>query len=271
MPGPNERLVRLSDDEAERLAKFYAEAESQILDEINRALLKGNQTKYLQAMLTNVQAILKDLRDGSRTWCETAIPRIYTEGASFIDEQVEQVGGKVIAGFAAIHQQAAQILAESSHNRFEEVIQLIGRRVNDIYRTVQLEAAMGTVTGFKTWQQAAQRIRENLAEHGITGFVDKAKREWSMRTYAEMAARTVAMEAHLEGTKNRLLEHGSDLIKISSHSKPCSYCRPWEGKILSLTGKTPGYPTLEEAKAAKLFHPRCKHAYGAYIPELAGD
>ena len=29
--------------------------------------------------------------------------------------------------------------------------------------------------------------------------------------------------------------------------------------------KTEGYPTLEEAKAAGLFHPNCRHAYGLYI------
>jgi hypothetical protein len=29
--------------------------------------------------------------------------------------------------------------------------------------------------------------------------------------------------------------------------------------------KNEGYPTLEEAKAAGLFHPNCRHAYGLYI------
>ena len=40
---------------------------------------------------------------------------------------------------------------------------------------------------------------------------------------------------------------------------------PWQGKVLSITGKTKGYPTLEEAKAAGLFHPNCRHAYGLHI------
>jgi len=29
--------------------------------------------------------------------------------------------------------------------------------------------------------------------------------------------------------------------------------------------KTPGYPTLEEAREAGLFHPNCRHAYGLYL------
>jgi len=73
------------------------------------------------------------------------------------------------------------------------------------------------------------------------------------------------MEAHLQGTANRLVEQGHDLVKVSTHRGACELCQPWQGKILSITGKTPGYPTLEEAKAAKLFHPRCRHAYGLYI------
>jgi len=73
------------------------------------------------------------------------------------------------------------------------------------------------------------------------------------------------MQAHLEGTANRLVEQGHDLIKVSTHRGACELCQPWQGKILSITGKTKGYPTLEEAKAAKLFHPRCRHAYSLSI------
>jgi hypothetical protein len=86
-----------------------------------------------------------------------------------------------------------------------------------------------------------------------------------MRAYTEMHARTVCMQAHLEGTANRLVEQGHDLVKVSTHRGACELCQPWQGKILSITGKTEGYPTLEEAKEAGLFHPNCRHAYGLYI------
>lgn len=265
MPGPNERLVRFSDGEVDRLIRFYTEAEREILNDINRALLKGNKTGYLEVMKTDVQSLLKDLRDGSRTWCEEAIPRIYLEGAKYADSQIEQLGKKVQAGFGSIHQQAAQVLAEHAFNRFDDVTATIGRRVDDIYRTMALENIRGSVVGYKSWQQVAKNFREQLAENGVTGFKDSKDRKWNMRSYSEMVARTTTMEAHLEGTANRLIEYGHDLIKVSKHSNPCPKCAKWEGKILSLTGKTPDYPTLHEAKEAGLFHPRCKHAYGLYI------
>ncbi len=262
---PRSKLIQFSDAEIERLIEFYEQAEREILDRLNRALLRGNKTEYLVQMRKNVQAILADLRAGSRTWCEEAVPRVYSQGLYSADAMLEDAGVSIKAGFGAIHQEAAQVLAENTYNRYNDVVDFIGRRFDDIYRTVALESVRGSVVGYETWQEVAKNFREQLAEHGVTGFVDKSNREWNMRTYAEMVARTSTMECHLEGTKNRLLEHGHDLVKVSTHRGACDKCIPWQEKVLSLTGKTPGYPTLQEARDAGLFHPRCRHAYGLYI------
>ena len=256
---------RFRDAEINRLVKFYEQAEREILDQLNRALLRGNKTEYLAQMKQNIEAILQQLREGNRTWCSEAIPRVYSEGLKNADAMLKDVGASTSAAFGAIHQQAAQVLAENAFQRFEDVVQVIGRQVNDIYRELALENVRGTVIGYDTWKQTAKRFREQLAERGVTGFKDRSGKMWNMRTYTEMVARTTTMEAHLQGTANRLVEQGHDLVKVSTHRGACELCRPFEGKILSITGRTPGYPTLEEAKAAKLFHPRCRHAYGLHI------
>ena len=256
---------RFSDAEINRLVKFYEQAEREILDRLNRALLRANKTEYLAGMKKNVEAILQQLRAGNRTWCTEAIPRVYSQGLYGADAMLKDAGVAVKAGFGAIHQQAAQVLAENAFQRFEDVAQVIGRQVNDIYRELALENVRGTVVGYDTWKQTAMRYREQLAERGVTGFKDRSGRMWNMRTYTEMVARTTTMEAHLQGTANRLVEQGHDLVKISTHIGACPLCEPWQGKVLSITGKTSGYPTLEEAKAAGLFHPNCRHAYGLYI------
>jgi len=256
---------QFSDAEINRLIKFYEQAEREILDRINRALLRANKAEYLVQMRRNVLAILEQLREGSRTWCTEAIPRVYSQGLYSADAMLKDAGIAIKAGFGAIHQQAAQVLAENAYQRFEDVAQVIGRQVDDIYRELALENVRGTVVGYDTWKQTARRFREQLAERGVTGFKDRSGRMWNMRTYTEMHARTVCMEAHLQGTTNRLVEQGHDLVKVSTHLRACELCQPWQGKILSITGKTEGYPTLEEAKAAGLFHPNCRHAYGLYI------
>ena len=256
---------RFSDAEINRLVKFYEQVEREILDRLNRALLRGNKTEYLEQMKKNIEAILQQLREGNKTWCTEAIPRVYSQGLHAADAMLKEAGISTSAAFGAIHQQAAQVLAENAFQRLEDVAQVIGRQVNDIYRELALENVRGAVVGYDTWKQTARRFREQLAERGVTGFKDRSGRMWNMRTYTEMHARTVCMQAHLEGTANRLVEQGHDLVKVSTHRGACELCQPWQGKILSITGKTKGYPTLEEAKAAGLFHPRCRHAYSLSI------
>lgn len=253
---PDHRLVAFSNAEVERLVLFYEAAERDILNGLNRALLRGNQTQYLETMKQNVEVILRDLRSGSKQWCEEAIPRVYIEGTKYAEGQLLRKG-QALAGFGDIHQQAAQVLAESTYNRLLGVTETIGRQAQDIFRDLALENVRGTVVGYETWEQAARKYREQLADRGVTGFKDRAGRNWNMRSYAEMVARTTTMQAHLQGTANRLLGNGHDLIVVSTHSGACDLCVPWQGKVLSLTGRTPGYPTLADAEAAGLFHPNC--------------
>jgi len=65
-----------------------------------------------------------------------------------------------------------------------------------------------------------------------------------------------------------MVENDFDLVQVSAHGG-CDLCAPWEGAILSISGDTPGYPTVDEAEASGLFHPNCKHAINTLIPDLA--
>jgi len=249
----------LTEQQAERLARLYAAAESDLMNEISRALIKGNQTQYLKGMLSNVQAIITNLQKGVLTWCGEAVPALYIDGANYAGNALTNAGYDVVAGFGAIHQEAMQVLADNTYQSLAQITQTIGRQTQDIYRQLALENIRGSVAGNSSWQTVAKNFRERLAERGVTGFVDRAGKRWNMRTYAGMVARTSTMEAHLSGTANRLLEHGHDLVMVSRHANACDKCKPWEGRKLSLTGRTPGYPTLADAKAAGLWHPNCGH------------
>ena len=246
---------QLSEAQAKRLIQLYTEAEREILIEYEKALRKGNDLKSLTTLKNNVAAIRADLLAGGRTWCEEAIPALYQAAMAEVDS------GLAAQAFGAIHQQAMQVLAENTFARLQEVDAVIGRRVQDVYRDLALEAVRGDVAGYSTWKQTAKRYREQLAEKGITGFKDAAGRQWNMKTYTEMVARTTTREAMINGTANRLLEHGQDLAEITGGTakNTCQVCRAWVGRIVSLTGKTPGYPTLDDARGAGVFHGNCTH------------
>ncbi len=60
-------------------------------------------------------------------------------------------------------------------------------------------------------------------------------------------------------------------MRVSDSPEECPLCRPWERRVLSLTGATPGYPTKAEAIAAGLYHANCTHRHYLYIPGVSRD
>jgi len=92
-------------------------------------------------------------------------------------------------------------------------------------------------------------------------FVDKSGRSWSNAAYLQMLTRTTLATVHRNAEINTLVGNGCDLARISGDGggEVCDACQRWEGKVVSLTGATRGFPTLDEAKADGLFHPNCVH------------
>lgn len=263
-------VVKFPAPEVNRLARLYADAERDILRLITQRLEKGLEAEYYEFLEHQIEVILGSLNGESRKWCEEVIPSLYQRAAQVAEKEVKKAKKKVAVGFTfgGIHQQAVQVLAENTYAKLQDIIQTIGRRVQDVYREVALESVRGAVVGYETVPQVAKLIKQKLAERGITGFVDKLGRQWNMTSYAKMVARTTTMEAQIQGALNRFTELDQDLVKVSTHNTDCSKCRPWEGKVLSITGATKGYPTLAEARAKGLFHPNCKHGIGLYVPEF---
>ena len=96
-------------------------------------------------------------------------------------------------------------------------------------------------------------------EHPV--FTDSAGHEWNTATYFQMNVRTNTMRVYNDClVDNVARETGSDLMRISTGGDPsCAGCFPWEGCIISVSGKTKGFPTYEDARKGGCFHPNCTH------------
>lgn len=107
---------------------------------------------------------------------------------------------------------------------------------------------------------ALEEVRDLIRGNMIrTTFTNKSGASYNSRTYFEMLGRTVITQFGNEVYEDMMVESGRDLARISSHGAP-DRCRKWEGKIISITGATPGYPTLQDSKdSGDIWHPRCRH------------
>lgn len=84
-------------------------------------------------------------------------------------------------------------------------------------------------------------------------------------TYVTMLTKTLTADIYRKAAQDTILENFADkgdLVEVvGSNSCKCSVCEKYYGKILSLTGKDPNYPSLAEAKEEGLFHPNCVHSF----------
>lgn len=182
--------------------------------------------------------------------------------------------------------QAVGMIAISLQSRLEAMNQRITRYPQDAYQRIVSLTSPQTLLGATTGLQQQQQTVRRFLREGITGFVDKANRRWTIGAYAEMAGRTSVNRAFNDAGQWRMQQSGLNLVTIVGGFDACSRCAPWIGKILSTDG-TPAGPriighatedkvvtvnvagTIEDAKNAGWNHPNCRDKTVAYLPGLS--
>ena len=249
---------------ADQLIHIYQQGYIEILKRYNELTIVGNDTKHARALLQEITNILNGLDSNTASWIEKITPESYKIGyeAAYIMYPGYESKTKYFSG---IHKQAIEVIAYNMQSSLLDATQKVGRQANDLYRKVGLDATRKRLMLGESRKWTQEEIKRTLENNGLAAFVDKAGRNWRLDTYAEVVARTTPRETITQGTINRILESGRDLVQISSHSTTCSICAPLQGKVFSLTGKTEGYP---EYKDYIPVHPRCRHTLMGYIPQL---
>lgn len=225
-------------------------------------------------------AIRQAAADAFRTGWRSALDELPSRWfpRSGLSEQARAAAADEVPGFAAVESLAAAVHADIGQ-RQRNVL----RDVLDVYRSVITAATARIATGTQTRRQAAQSAWQRFIDSGVTGFTDRSGRRWRLSSYVEMATRTVAQRAAVQGQTDRLAAAGVPLVYVSNAVQECALCRPFEGRILRTTPGPTGevqvphqltdepvtvdiVDTLAGAQLAGLFHPNCRHSVSAYLP-----
>lgn len=94
------------------------------------------------------------------------------------------------------------------------------------------------VSGAESRTKAVRTTIHEMAEKGIPAFVDKSGREWSPEAYVNMDIRATVKNTALEAQFSTMDSLGQDVFEVSSHPGSRPKCRPWQGKLISRSGKT---------------------------------
>ena len=266
---------------AEPILALYSDAEQAMLERIGRALAQGIEAPEwaerklieLQLIMARIRGDLDQLSGRSAEEIALALTKAYNRGqAGAVIDLTELVNVALTGGPDQLTRfPAVEALLGETVDSVQAAHARVLRAVPDIYRRVVQETAGQVLLGTQTRRDVAQSAINRLTARGVTGFVDTAGRGWDLTSYVEMATRTATARAAVDGHTDRLQANGHDLVIVSNAPQECALCRPFEGKILSLTGvpRIDGVrfmTTLDDARRRGLFHPNCRHSTALYIP-----
>ena len=249
-----------NEQELKKLIAVFLRAETAIINEIGRLRSSGLADYGSVAALERVQAILRQMENDSWEW----VPKVIEKQFYVSHPEARRVQGESLTKHIRAYNRAAALTSEQYAiidqlvaNLMGEITDatltayatvqsaLIGRIEPDVYRRVGLEqVALRQATGQGVYKQLPQFV-EALRREGVTAFVDKAGRHWSLHTYCSMVSRTTSRQAEVLSVLTADPEQ--DLYRISSHGTTCALCAPYEGRVYSKSGTSPDYPPLSDA------------------------
>ncbi|MEV0657145.1 phage minor capsid protein [Streptomyces sp. NPDC050395] len=291
----------VSPDQVEYLAAttadLYADVERRLLELCARQLAIGQEAPgWAVAKL----AAVAPLRRAADTLLDTLARGVDEEVRHVVAEAYDSGRHSALAELGVLgdddrrtvaertpQAQAVDRLAAETIETVTATHRGILRGVEDGYRQVVAEVTAAPLLGTDTRRQATQQAMTRFADRGVSSFRDRAGRRWALTSYAEMAVRTSVGRAAVEAHMTTLAAAGVDLVVVSSSPRECPLCRPWERQVLSIGGPSGARTvdvehavddgrmvrvdvagSLDEARAAGLQHPNCRHSVSSYTPGI---
>lgn len=265
-----EARIKFNDKRLNTLLSYYKAATTQIVSTLEDVSDFTRSRRI--AVLKQIDGILQKLDEKTYTWFKEELAENYKNYSTETLQALKSEGFPITTNFTILDENAIKALADDVMGYYREAYSGVKRSAMKMLSGAAKEQitailAEGRITG-DTRTAIADKIAGALKE-GLVALVDRGGRRWSLESYANMLTRTMLVKTANTGIVNRLAKDGYDLVQVSDHQGECELCRPWENKILSISGKHPGYKTLDEAESEGLFHPNCKHRYLPYHESLA--
>lgn len=159
------------------------------------------------------------------------------------------------------------------------------RMMDDVYRQTLHKAELAMAAGATTLPKAIDMAVADFLRAGITCIEYKDGRRVNIADYAEMALRTAATRAKLQGDAAARAARGIDTVLVSAYGQCSETCLPWQGRVYiddvfgTFSGDRSGdrghsvngnwYPLLSVAVRHGLFHPNCRHTLSTWYEGIS--
>lgn len=270
--------MALGPDDGARLASdmtdVVAEAELALLKRVTDRLKTGaDAPDWMEQKLAELTALQRSLsRIAARMESDLTAGSVQTVNRAYdlgVDDALEDLAEAGRPVRTTTQRGALTQIARDTASKMTGVAPVVLRSLSDAYQAAVAPSVASVRLGAETRRQAAQSALNTLLGDGITGFRDRAGRNWRLESYVEMAVRTGSGQAAMAGHTATLTASGQDLIQVIPGPRACPLCDRWAGRVLSISGNpVPGITdgSLSDAEGSGWRHPNCRCTTGIYIP-----
>lgn len=263
------------------IAELYAQAESSILDDMARRISTYDfyipaaqyQEEKLAMMGMTRQEIIAELskRTGKTRQEIQAVMEagaeethnrdgaIYEQAGKEVPEKISPQMRRIIRSglkqTAGLFDNLTKTTAKTATRQFEKALDLAWLQVS---------------TGAMDPQSATRQAIKSLCKAGIQAIAYPTGRSDTLEVAVTRALRTGVNQTALKMQEQLADEMGSDLVEVTAHAGARPDHAKWQGKVYSLTGRTPGYQTLAKATGYGtgdgLGGWNCRHSFFPHFP-----
>lgn len=268
MPTTKPDGVVPSDPAVQLFGRIIQEAYTAMASKLTSADLTTPTRRRL--VLQEIKKAVDEADEAVQAWVKVNVGGFYELGLWESAKDLNDRGSTIRfdKNFAHFHREALEAIAQETYNDIATGMTGLTRTAEKLIAQSATENIInkigrGLVTG-ESNRDIIKLVKQELKDNGVTALRDRGGKSWDLDRYGEMLVRTKLTQAHNTGVSNRMVESGYDLVVVSNHRGTCKLCAPWEGKILSITGRNPSYISLDFAKDGGLFHPNCRHVLTPY-------
>lgn len=139
--------------------------------------------------------------------------------------------------------------------------------INGTLQMVRDDIAQGLIAGDNR-KVIQARVAMSFQQGGLTAFTTVDGKRLPLEFYAMTVSRTKTRQARVNGSTTRYEEIGQDLVRIVGNSDTCEVCARHQGMVVSLTGKTPGYPIVGKDIELPIYHPNCRCSVIPFVEQF---
>lgn len=246
------------------LEKIFRLVVMELMEDITHADDLLNDTKKVK-LFESVMRRLEELRIGVKDLIPHYIAENYVKGYKITGRELGSVAGNNAVKNMLGNRMHIEAIDRISNDTYQDLASAIRtaeingiRSIDRILREVKESVGTGVIKG-DTREAITKLVLKDFSDNGLTAFITKDNKKLPLDFYAMTVTRTKLTTANTEGAVNRFVENDIDLVVTPEIGSTCEICAPREGIVVSLSGKNPYYPHIDEIGGLPPWHPNCEH------------